>query len=36
MLNTLNDEFLDLKDYKRAQQIWHHFGIRSMQQYHDH
>jgi len=34
--DTLNDEPLDPKDYTRAQQTWHHFGIRSMQQYHDH
>ena len=34
--DTLNDEPLQEKDYERAREIWSHFGIRTMQQYHDH
>ena len=34
--DTLNDEPLQEKDYERAQEIWSHFGIRTLQQYHDH
>ena len=31
----MNDEPLQEKDYERAQEIWSHFDIRTLQQYHD-
>ena len=34
--NTLNDEPLAEKDYARAQEIWSHFDMKTMQDYHDH
>jgi len=34
--DTLNDEPLSEKDYERAKEIWSHFNINTMQQYHDH
>jgi len=34
--DTLNDEPLQPKDYERAKEIWSHFGIRTLQEYHDH
>ena len=34
--DSLNEESLDIKDYERAQQIWSHFRIDNLRQYHDH
>ena len=34
--DSLKDEPLSQEDYMRAQQVWSRFGMRSMQQYHDH
>ena len=34
--DTRNDEDLSEKNYERAKQIWHHFGIKTFQGYHDH
>jgi len=34
--NTLHDEPLSAEDYQRAQETWKFFGIRNLQQFHDH
>ena len=34
--DTLNNEELNLKDYERAQKTWSHFGMKTLQDYHDH
>ena len=34
--DNLNEEAVDAQDYKRAKNTWSHFGIHTMQQYHDH
>jgi len=34
--NTLTDEPLAIQDYERAQEIWAHYGIQNLGQYHDH
>ena len=33
--SRLNEEDITLDDYKKAKQIWKHFGIKSMGEYHD-
>ena len=34
--NTLTDEPLAIQDYERAQEIWSHYNIYNLGQYHDH
>ena len=34
--NTLTDEPLSIQDYERAQDIWAHYDIQNLGQYHDH
>ena len=34
--NTLTDEPLDVKDYKRSQKTWTRFGMQTLRDYHDH
>jgi len=34
--DTINDEDLSEEDYEHAKQIWDHFGIKTLQGYHDH
>ena len=34
--DTINDEDLSEEDYEHAKQIWDHFGIKTLQSYHDH
>jgi len=34
--DSLNDQALDPKDYKRAQETWSHFKIHTLKEYHDH
>jgi len=34
--NTLTDEPLPAADYECARQIWNHYGIRSLHEFHDH
>ena len=34
--DTLNDEPMQEKDYERAQHIWSHFSIHTLQEYHGH
>jgi len=34
--NTLNDEALSREDYDRAKQIWAHYNMKTLQNYHDH
>jgi len=34
--DQLNDEPLKIGDYERAQKTWEHFGMQTLQNYHDH